>query len=52
LVTPSENQKTIYTHCCVIGSTTKTSAMCNKNYVVANLVRGGLFQGEGDKEKR
>jgi CRISPR-associated protein Csy3 len=23
----------------------------NKNYVVANLVRGGLFQGEGDKKK-
>ncbi len=24
----------------------------NKNYVVANLVRGGLFQGEGDKKKK
>lgn len=24
----------------------------NKNYVVANLVRGGLFQGKGDKDKK
>jgi CRISPR-associated protein Csy3 len=24
----------------------------NKNYIVANLVRGGLFQGEGDKKKK
>lgn len=24
----------------------------NKNYVVANLVRGGLFQGEGEKKKK
>ena len=24
----------------------------NKNYVVTNLVRGGLFQGEGDKDKK
>lgn len=24
----------------------------NKNYIVANLVRGGLFQGEGDKDKK
>ncbi|MCP5176454.1 MAG: type I-F CRISPR-associated protein Csy3 [Moraxellaceae bacterium] len=24
----------------------------NKNYVVANLIRGGLFQGESDKKKK